>query len=401
VSNSSLTRLVSRIQNLPSLPAVAHRLIEVCKDPNAAMTTVERLISRDQSLTAKVLKLVNSAFFALSSRVSTIHHAAVILGMDALRNMALAVCTYDSLAGAQASPYFSRRAFWKHAAAVGILAKQLAVAVKYKKPDEAFVAGLLHDIGKVVLDRYFAAEFGRALALCHTKELPLLQCEQEVLGFHHSLAGAEVARNWNFPKPLADAIEQHHDPTAGETLGALVTIANVMAKAWKMGDSGDPFLHPISPSAWAQVPLDEGRLRQIVEDSRDEVAAVHALFHSDADGPAYDSGAMTLGESADDATAMKRIAFVTGDAAPFQPLQVFLERSYFDVVRFRPDEPLPADQAEGLVVAMPDTETAQRLLDEIVAKYPALRSVPTVCAAGACHPGSVVKNLRSPVPARA
>jgi putative nucleotidyltransferase with HDIG domain len=400
VSNSALTRLVSRIQNLPSLPVVVHRLIEVCKDPNATMMMVEKVIAKDQSLTAKVLKLVNSAFFALSSRVSTIHHAAVILGMDALRNMALAVCTYDSLAGAHASPYFSRRAFWKHAAAVGILAKHLAVAAKYSKPDEAFVAGLLHDIGKVILDRYFDAEFGRALGLAHTKELPLAQCELEVLGFDHALAGAELARNWNFPPQLVAAIEHHHEPAAGDALGALVAVADVMAKAWKLGNSGDSILQTIGPVVWAQVPLDEDRLREIIEDSREEVDAVHALFYSDEDGPVHDTGILVLGDSLDVSTGTKRIAFVTSEAAPLQPLQIYLEQSSFDVALFRPDEPLPADEAEGLVIYMPDPQSAQRLRDELVAKYPALRSVPTVCAAGACHPGLVVKSLHSPVTAR-
>ncbi len=395
VPKNTLEVLVRRIEQLPSLPTVVHELIEVCKDPNATMGMVEEVICTDQSLTARMLKLVNSAFFALTSRISTIHHAAVILGMDALRNTAIAVCTYECLSGCDDNPQFDRRAFWGHAVAVGILAKGLAQIAKYRKPDEAFVAGLLHDLGKIVLDKYFPSEFARALAMCRAKELPLTQCEEAVLGFDHCLVGAEVTRQWRFPQQLIDAIERHHDPTANDTLCAVVMLADAMAKAWKFGAGGDPLLHPISPAVWTQITVDGAALREVVENSRDEIIQVQALFSSDADeAPEQPPAPAERPEPAAVDAAGTRLVFVTNDEAPLHPLRVYLEESDFDVLAVRPDAPRIPEEAECLVVRMPDEESATRTRDELASKHPHLKSLPSLCVALPCLPDVVVNSLR-------
>jgi putative nucleotidyltransferase with HDIG domain len=395
VGASTLEVLVKRIEQLPSLPTVVHELIEVCKDPNATMSMVEEVIRTDQSLAARMLKLVNSAFFALTSRVSTIHHAAVIMGMDALRNTAIAVCTYEALSGCHDNPQFDRRAFWEHAVAVAILAKEVAKETKFKKPDEAFVAGLLHDLGKVVLDKYFPHEFARALAMCRAKELPLLECESELLGFTHSTAGAEVAKQWNFPQPLVDAIGQHHDPAADAPLSAFVTVANELAKAWKFGASGNPMLGTIAPAAWQQAPVDARTAREIVESSVDEIAQVNTLFSGDDEKVQHERLAHTVVEQADVAArAGTRLAFITGVETPVHLLSMFLERSRFDVLVMRSDGPPVPDEAECVMVQMADAASAQRVFDERTLKQPFLGSLPHGCVGTPCMPGKAVKTLR-------
>jgi putative nucleotidyltransferase with HDIG domain len=401
VSTHTLEVLVKRIEQLPSFPTVVHKLIEVCKDPNATMAMVEDVIRTDQSLTARMLKLVNSAFFALSNRVSTIHHAAVILGMDALRNTAIAVCTYECLAGCDANEQFNRRRFWEHAVATGIIAKELAKAARYSKPDEAFVAGLLHDLGKVVLDKYFPEEFGQALGMCQAKEQALSQCEEATLGFSHSTAGAEVARQWLFPEPLTHAIETHHDETTSEPLCALVMLANEMAKAWAFGASGNPLLHPVCPSVWEHVPADEAALREIVEESRGEIIAVQALLRGEEEN---DSGKRAeRGEQSApgvDPAEATRVAYVTADRGALQPLAVYLERARFDVLVLDASDTIP-DEAECLVVQMATAGASSQTFESLAARQSFLRSLPHECVALPCLPGNVVKSLRATVPSSA
>ncbi len=392
---STLEVLVKRIEQLPSLPTVVHELVEVCKDPNATMGMVEEVIRTDQSLAARMLKLVNSAFFALTSRVSTLHHAAVILGMDALRNTAIAVCTYETLSGCHDNPQFDRRAFWEHAVAVAILAKEVAKKAKFRKPDEVFVAGLLHDLGKVVLDKYFPDEFARALAMCRAKELPLIQCEEELLGFSHCTAGSEVAKQWNFPQQLVDAIGQHHDPAPVGPLSGFVVVANGLAKAWKFGASGNPMLGALAPAAWKSAPLDARTAREIVENSVDEIAQVKALFSGDDEGDQHEPLAHAVVEQADVAARVgTRLAFITGVQAPLHLLPIFLERSRFDVLVIGADGPAVPEEAECIVVQMPEAESAQRVLDEVASKQPFLASLPHVCVGTPCMPGDVAKALR-------
>jgi putative nucleotidyltransferase with HDIG domain len=403
VAPSTLEVLVKRIEQLPSLPTVVHELIEVCKDPNATMAMVEEVIRTDQSLTARMLKLVNSAFFALKSRVSTIHHAAVILGMDALRNTAIAVCTYEALSGCHDNPHFDRRAFWEHAVAVGILAKELAREMRFRKPDEAFVAGLLHDLGKVVLDKYFPTEFARALAMCRAKEQPLVQCEQETLGFDHCAAGAEVAKQWNFPQQLIDAIGRHHAPAVDDVLSALVMLANDLAKAWKFGASGNPMLGDVAVAVWKRAPVEKAALRDVVENSVDEIAQVRTLFFDDGEqdaekSPAEEALAPAVVEQVDPASrAGTRLVFFTGVEAPVHLLPMYLGRSRFDVLVLRPDGTPVPEEAECIVVQMSDAETAQRVLEQCAARQPFLASLPSVCVGTPCFPGQVVKTLRAEV----
>lgn len=401
MSTHTLEVLVKRIEQLPSFPTVVHKLIEVCKDPNATMAMVEDVIRTDQSLTARMLKLVNSAFFALSNRVSTIHHAAVIMGMDALRNTAIAVCTYECLAGCDANAEFDRRRFWEHAVATGIFAKELSKAARYPKPDEAFVAGLLHDLGKVVLDKYFPDEFGQALAMCRAKEQALSVCEEATLGFSHCTAGAEVARQWLFPEQLTRAIETHHAEATSEPLCALVMLANDMAKAWAFGASGNPLLDSVSPSVWDHVPPDETALREIVEESRGEIVAVQALLRGEEEN---DTGrrAERSEQCAPgvDLAEPTRLAYVTAERSALQPLALFLDRTTFDVLVLDPSDTIP-DEAECLVVQMATAEASGQTFASLAERQPFLRSLPHECVALPCLPGTVVTSLRAALPAPA
>ena len=400
VSQGSLEILVNRIKQLPALPAVVHHLTEVTEDPDATISAVEEVIRADQSLTAKVLKLVNSAFFALRSRVSTVHHAAVILGLDALRNMALTVHTYECLAACGRNDTFDKQAFWEHAAAVGIFAKKLATAAKYKKPDEAFVAGLLHDLGKVVLDEYFAPEFAQALAACRDEAIPLAVCEERVLGFDHGVAGAEVGRKWRFPTQLVEVIERHHAPPGANVLSAVVQLADTMAKAWRIGASGDPLLHPINPTVWKLIPLNEQALRDIVAASRDEIIQVQKLFVAEHDQQQRKPPPATQPASVEKASG-QRVAFVTTEDAPLLPLMAYLEESDIAVRLVRPGQPFPADEVEYLVVQMPDQASARQVKNDLVTDCPTLRSVPSFCVAPPCLPSTVVADLRRAVPTSA
>lgn len=395
MSTSTLEVLVARIEQLPSLPTVVHELVEVCKDPNATMAMVEEVVRTDQSLTARMLKLVNSAFFALANRVSTIHHAAVILGMDALRNTAIAVCTYDCLAGRNANARFDRRAFWEHAVSVGLFAKELATLINLKKPDEAFVAGLLHDLGRVVLDKYFPGEFGKALAMSHLKEAPLAACEEAVLGFDHCVAGAAVARQWRFPEQLVSAIERHHDAEAADLLCALVMVADEMAKAWGYGVSGDPVVRRMPASVWNHVPVSESQIRAIAQDARNEILTVRALFSgSERRHEEPKTRSIHIAQVVPAESEPPKLAFISSDPGPFHPLLVYFEQARFDVLLLRPDAEVIPAEAECVLVQMPTKEAAEHTLEELCTRHPHIGPLPSLCVGDPCASDAAVTVLR-------
>jgi len=405
-AKNTLDLLVSRVEQLPSLPAIVHQLVAVTDNPDATIEMVEAVIRADQSLAAKILKMVNSAFFALSSRVSTISHAVVILGFDAVRNTALTVCTYDYLAQCGLDTQFDKRRFWEHATAVGIFSKQLSATVRYKKTDEAFVAGLLHDLGKLVLDEYFASGFAQALERCRTTGVPLEVCEKEVLGFDHCYAGAAVARKWRFPIQLVDAIEEHHAPAATNVLCACVKLADMMARAWRQGASGNRLLSPVDPTVWDHLPVSEADLREIIEESRDEIIQVNRLFNSDETGQQDEPRAEQDEPCAEQDEPVtepevdnRRAALFTTIEAPLIPLHVYLETSRFDVKLIRPGQPLKDGEVECLVVWETNKDRAAKAMDNLLEKHPFLRSLPSVAVGDPCDPEAVVSTLRGPQPA--
>jgi putative nucleotidyltransferase with HDIG domain len=204
-------RNINRIQNLPALSDVISKIIELTEDPSVSGQQVADLVGRDQAMVTAILKIVNSPFYGLNRRVSSINHAIVLLGYRTIRNIALSTSLVSTFSGPSTDGRFDRKRFWTHAVCTAAAAKLVAHRLKDTDAEEAFLAGLIHDMGRIVFSHFFRTEFSVVLDLWSKRGISLLDAEKMVLGLDHAEAGTLVARKWNFPVSVADAIGCHHD----------------------------------------------------------------------------------------------------------------------------------------------------------------------------------------------
>lgn len=214
LGNESLKQLISQMKSLPSLPSLYAEVIEEVRNPNGSIKKVGEIISKDVGMTAKVLQLVNSAFFGLSRHVSSPVQAAGLLGFETLQSLVLAVNVFSQFDRAK-SHTFCIESFWRHSMETGTAAKQIAAAENASEQvaADALMAALLHDAGKLMLAQEAAEPYQEALALADSKGIPHWEAEQEILGATHAEAGAYLLGLWGLPDPIVEAVAYHHCPS--------------------------------------------------------------------------------------------------------------------------------------------------------------------------------------------
>ena len=231
--------LEKKLADLPPLPAVVTRIMQTVNNPDTSADDLNKLISMDQGLASKVLRIVNSSYYGFPKRISTITHAVVILGFNTVRNLVLGVSTFGLL-GQKSMPYgLNRGKFWEHsiatAVAGGVVGRKRLPKMR-SAPDEAFVGGLLHDLGALFLDSYFPVQYAVSMAFAAREGRTARDAENMVLGLDHVMVGRRIAEYWNFPPHIVAMMGSHHDPT-NETehfdMTALVHAGNWLA--WECG----------------------------------------------------------------------------------------------------------------------------------------------------------------------
>jgi len=205
-------RRIDAVRGLPTMPAVLVRLNRMLQDNDVSLADIGRVIETDQAIASKILRLVNSAFYGFDSCISSISHALMILGFNTVRNAAISVAVIDALRFRDVGGDFDASAFWKHSIAVAVAGRHLGARIGLKDPDNAFTAGLLHDIGKLVMFQYLPELFREAWMVSMREGLSFFAAEKRCLPIHHARIGARVAGIWRFPTPLVEAIEHHHEP---------------------------------------------------------------------------------------------------------------------------------------------------------------------------------------------
>ncbi len=211
-----LTTLVGQMEHLPTIPALYSAMVELLNNPNASIADLSALIARDIAMTARILKLVNSAFFGLGRPISDTDEAVSHLGFDTVKSLALALDTFGQMSPtAAANPDLDQ--LWTHSVAVSNCARVIARAegADRKLQDEAYVSGLLHDVGKLVLRANLAEEERRARKLATEKGLPEWEAEREVFGADHAAVGGYLLGLWGLPVPVVEAVALHHEPALG------------------------------------------------------------------------------------------------------------------------------------------------------------------------------------------
>jgi putative nucleotidyltransferase with HDIG domain len=258
----TLQNLINRVDELPEVPQIAFRAIQLLNNPETDVSSLAQVISSDQALTAKVLRLCNSAFYGLSRQVTTISEAVVIVGFSSLKSLVLMLTTQSSMNKGLLGYKIGPGEFWRHSLNTAEITRFLAQHTGANNPEEAFIAGLIHDIGKMALNQYALPEVYRATNLSQKERLPIHEAETQVLGFDHADVGAALTERWNFPPVLVEAIRRHHSfaayaPTGTpEALPLLVSTANLLAQSlehdhplnWNELQGRAPLLDPLGLS---------------------------------------------------------------------------------------------------------------------------------------------------------
>ncbi len=202
---------LDQIKQLATLPFILNKVNRMLFDHETSMSQLTKLIEADQAITAKLLKMVNSAFFGFRSRISNIPHALVILGFNSIRNALISLTVLDFFDKTPGAKRWDPQEFWMHSVSTAIIGKDLAEKTRLAFPDDSFTAGLLHDMGKIILAQYFSEEFHRILTVMAKGSLPFHQAEKKIYPpLDHARIGGYIAGKWQFPPSLVEAIQYHH-----------------------------------------------------------------------------------------------------------------------------------------------------------------------------------------------
>lgn len=255
-STQRMRELIGGIRNLPTLPVVVARLTRMLADPETSVKKVTQLLAEDQALTAKILKLANSAYYGFPGQIGSVDHAVVMLGFGGVRDVALSASVIDLFRVSPANAeelgrLFALDQFWEHSIAAGVACRMLARQRKLADPEEAFVAGLLHDIGKLIMCEHLPGEFLDVLRDCRERGRTFVAAEAE-RGLNHAALGRLLIEAWKLPERISEPVGFHHQlrprrPTAAVT--AAVQFADIFARSRGVGHSGDDFLPPLDPES--------------------------------------------------------------------------------------------------------------------------------------------------------
>ena len=226
---------VGRIKEIPTLPLIVLELNKQLKDPETSIAKVAQTIEKDQALSSNILKLVNSAFYGFNTEISDIRNAVVLLGYNAVRNAIVSISVIKSFSGNSSLKGFDVTEFWKHALAVAVTSKNISTMTKINSPDNCFVGGLLHDIGKVILAQYFQEMFAEVWNMAQRENISFWAAEQKIVPADHAKIGAFLAARWKLPKGLVHAIRRHHAYQANvenEEFIRIIYLANVIVNGY-------------------------------------------------------------------------------------------------------------------------------------------------------------------------
>lgn len=220
--------LLERVDDLPPLPAVAAKVMNMAEDDRTSAMDLAQVLATDQALTAKLIRISNSAYYGFARRISTVREAVVMLGFKQVRQVSVGASMMNAFNRRGINDGFDVDLFWGHSVGVAVAAEALAKKTLGAKPEDAFTAGILHDIGRLVLRQQMPEEFAHAVAIARSGELPLHEAELETTGYAHDELGQALGERWKFPGHLIDAVRCHHDETLTATNDGL---AGVVAQA--------------------------------------------------------------------------------------------------------------------------------------------------------------------------
>jgi HD-like signal output (HDOD) protein len=278
----SLDRIIAKTGDLPPIPTTALRALEMTNDPQVSVRELQAILARDQALTARILRIANSSMYGLRREIATVSHAVAILGLDTTRSILAAACVQQVFqTGMVRARDLGSKLLSDHSWGAGLCSRIIAKHSRYQPVEEAFLAGLMHDIGKPVLLKNLPDRYMPILNDVYRGETTFHEAELVVLGFSHAQVGSILAEKWNFPPQLAQAIGYHHDPTATpkyQQLACITCLSNKIMSFLGVGFEKNPdlVLHELEPAKALR--LDESAINDILTDTSASLAQMPETF---------------------------------------------------------------------------------------------------------------------------
>jgi putative nucleotidyltransferase with HDIG domain len=244
-SERRMDQISARINAFPAMPGVALRLLALADDPRATVPQIEGLLRQDPGLTANLLKLANSAYFGVPARVGSVRQAVMLLGTQRLVQMVVAACASAIMDRGVPGYDLPSGELWRHSLAVSVATRGLVCELKIEAGDEIFTAGLLHDVGKLVLGEFVQADYAKIQSAL-AQGLTFENAETAVLGIDHAQIGAQVLEKWSLPENIVQTVRWHHAPEAAGRIDAMldvVHVANMLCLMIGIGVGREGLLH--------------------------------------------------------------------------------------------------------------------------------------------------------------
>jgi putative nucleotidyltransferase with HDIG domain len=265
-----MRNVIRDTKSLPTLPGIITMLGSLADNDKVSAHEMARVVSADQVLSAKVLKLVNSAFYGFPGRVSTVSNALILLGVNVVKSLAITSSIFDIMEK-------SIVGLWEHSMGVATAAGAIARTMKLPEPEETATAALLHDIGKVIIKIKLQDDYAQLTALMNEKGCTMMEAERDLLDIDHAELGGLLARSWLLPEKLIEPITCHHQvdrSQAHQSKTAVIHLADALIKASGFGFSGDILVPQIQHAAWSRLGMTDALLASIIAEVEDKLVEV-------------------------------------------------------------------------------------------------------------------------------
>lgn len=276
-----LRKKLASVDELPALPTIITEINTLLSNPRTTAAELSRVIMRDPAITAKILKIVNSSFFGLPKRISSVNQSIIVLGFNTVRSIALCSSIIESLGKGSANSKLNYKEFWQFSVGVGSAARVVARNAGEKKTEPPFVAGLLHGVGKIVLDRFFRDDYIKSFQIAKEREITLYEAERVVFGLSDAQVGAVLLELWKLNPDLVGAVMYQDNPAQGKdfAVGAAYNmIGSVLARLLRLGEPGDYHLPRISQEVMALAKIEPAQWPRLIELTADEAKRASVFY---------------------------------------------------------------------------------------------------------------------------
>jgi len=269
-----LRHRIENIGNLPTVPETLRRLSRIIEKPNVSLTEIAGFVQSDPALTFRILKMVNSAVYGFPGRIASVSHAIMLLGLNVVKGLLLGISVFELMQKAMAGLY-------EHSMGCAAASRIIAQKKGLREPEEAYVAGLIHDIGKVVMALEFTKAYEAALACAEQENISIERAEKQFFADNHPVLGGVLSEKWRFPKKLTEAILYHHQPSSAELFPletAIVHLADILTKARGLGFSGDQIVPIVDDAAFDRLQLTEQDILEVFRDLEGSIEATQEVL---------------------------------------------------------------------------------------------------------------------------